>query len=627
MKMLLQKRTRFFSLVFILVILVGGGTMPAQAQGQTPQSLPDLLSPVDEAAPMGAVMDATGEVIRNRGTQVNTGLVVQLARSGGQQIGDGQPDFAFNLFVDVAYPAYVRGVEEMDNGAVGLYGVLSDNPVSEFVLVAQNGVVSAYLQDGINTYEIRYQNGGHVIVEVDSSVYPDSLPPLPVPEEVSGPMIQADAVAVPDSAAVIDVLGLYTPRARDAEGGVDAIEARIEASIISANLGYANSGVTPRLRLVGIEEVVYDEIIPGMSDIEMWYYALSRLAFGRYGTDLATANYLADARSYREAYGADMVFMITELPLAACGLGYLGGDAGDSEVAYSIVHRICSGSTAYSVQHEMGHNMGACHDRANTDDTTKNNYCYSSEYSFGYWLPNDLYYTVMAYPCPTCIGRINYWSNPNVSYGGVPTGVAVGSADAAYNVLTLNNTAAAVANYRKAVTIEASFVPAWAYDRLQYPRTRLDLQASSPSGDIIQVMYQAYYDGTWHTLQIDSTPSDGWAYNWNTVAVGEKMISLRATVWDSVGNSRTITLNNVQLALGTSTSAGFTARQALRGEIESNFGFSSDVVQFDTDGVLGLEPIPVNASKIEEIMAQYWEGSEKLPPEKLPSVRIMGFLK
>ncbi|MEJ2757655.1 MAG: M12 family metallo-peptidase [Anaerolineales bacterium] len=272
----------------------------------------------------------------------------------------------------MAYPAYIQGVEEMLNGAVGIYGRVSQRAVSEFVLVVNNGLMHAYLQDGLDTYEVRYQSGGHLIVEVDSSRYPDSLPPMPAPQTHDGAVVQAEAIPQADMGDYIDVLGVYTPRAKNAVPyatiGETDVELRIEASILSANLGYANSGVTQRLRLVGMDEVNYDEIIPGQTDAAMWSYALYRLAFGYYetGGDSPSANYLLDARDFRDMYGADLVFMLTDLPYSYCGLGFIGGDPGDAAVGYSIEHWYCSGSTSYSVQHEMGHNMGACHDRANS---------------------------------------------------------------------------------------------------------------------------------------------------------------------------------------------------------------------------------------------------------------------
>ena len=63
---------------------------------------------------------------------------------------------------------------------------------------------------------------------------------------------------------------------------------------------------------------------------------------------------------------------------------------------------------------------------------------------------DSVYYrTVMAYNVYGGDIRINYWSNPNISYlGRNPTGVGTSSSNSAYNALTLNNTAPVVAMFR-----------------------------------------------------------------------------------------------------------------------------------------------------------------------------------
>jgi hypothetical protein len=59
----------------------------------------------------------------------------------------------------------------------------------------------------------------------------------------------------------------------------------------------------------------------------------------------------------------------------------------------------------------------------------------------------------MAYCCgyPSCRAgcpRVLHFSNPNVTYGGYPTGVGVASPSSAYNALALDNTRLTVANWR-----------------------------------------------------------------------------------------------------------------------------------------------------------------------------------
>ena len=92
------------------------------------------------------------------------------------------------------------------------------------------------------------------------------------------------------------------------------------------------------------------------------------------------------------------------------------------------------------------HNMGAQHDRANGNTGLY-------PYSFGYWAPDNSFRTMMAYACPTACQRIKYFSNPNVMYNGLATGVdyAVDPAHSADNARTLNELRVTVANWRASV--------------------------------------------------------------------------------------------------------------------------------------------------------------------------------
>ena len=91
--------------------------------------------------------------------------------------------------------------------------------------------------------------------------------------------------------------------------------------------------------------------------------------------------------------------------------------------------------------------MGAHHDRASATGSAM----YS--YSYGYQAPNNSFRTIMAYNCTVGCPRINYWSNPDNYYNGIPTGVVNTASNSADNRLTLNNTANIVANFRQSSTI------------------------------------------------------------------------------------------------------------------------------------------------------------------------------
>jgi hypothetical protein len=156
-----------------------------------------------------------------------------------------------------------------------------------------------------------------------------------------------------------------------------------------------------------------------------------------------------------------------------CGLGYLNSTA---EYAFSVTHRTCA-TGYYSFGHELGHNMSARHDWY-TDDTLNNPYSYSK--GFVYINDPTRWRTIMAYnslcgdtPPYTRCNRLQYWSNPNILFGGIPMGVDSSgpnncvegsttpdpSTCAADNRLTLNNTCSTVANFR--VGVGASKAMPW----------------------------------------------------------------------------------------------------------------------------------------------------------------------
>ena len=117
-----------------------------------------------------------------------------------------------------------------------------------------------------------------------------------------------------------------------------------------------------------------------------------------------------------------------------------------SDKAYSVVHVGCA-TGYYSFAHEMGHNEGCQHYRNNANGQPG-----AFPFSYGYQRPNGtVFRTIMAYQCTSPCVRLNRWSNPDLSYQGVTTGVADNDGAAADNAKTLNNTRTIVAQWRKSL--------------------------------------------------------------------------------------------------------------------------------------------------------------------------------
>ena len=209
------------------------------------------------------------------------------------------------------------------------------------------------------------------------------------------------------------------------------IAAEIQSAIDVTNLSYANSSINQRLRLVHTQEVVYVES-------------------GNAITDLACIinidGCLDQIHTLRDTYGADLVCLLVENGGGGCGRARQMQTVSNTfeSNAFSVVVRNCAvGNLSFA--HEIGHNMGAAHDRANVGVDG------AYPYSYGYQDPGGSWRTIMSYSCPGGCTRLQYWSNPDAMRAGVPMGVPEGQPESADNRKALNNTAFTVANFRTSV--------------------------------------------------------------------------------------------------------------------------------------------------------------------------------
>ena len=340
----------------------------------------------------------------------------------------GERPLRLNLFGDAVVSALLA--PQKLSGGMAWVGRLEGEPHSDVVLVVHEGVLAGSVTAAGGTFSIRSDGTGYIVEEIDHSLFPELHDcALEVPRE----LLQADldpAVAL-DDGSFVDVLVAYTPAARAAEGGTTQMEARINLAITETNQAYASSGVVQRLRLAGTTEVSYTE-----ADISS---DLSRLK----GT---TDGYLDSLHALRDGASADLVSLIGQ-NYAACGVAYVmsGNTPGFAPWAFSVVDRTCM-TGYYSFGHELGHNMGLNHDRAQYGAGGSGSGAYS--YSYGYQDPGEAFRTIMAYNCTGGCTRVKYFSNPDVQYGGLAMGVDENAADAAHNALSLNNTRVTVANWR-----------------------------------------------------------------------------------------------------------------------------------------------------------------------------------
>ena len=222
-------------------------------------------------------------------------------------------------------------------------------------------------------------------------------PPAPVPVPNVKALPDSERVALEAKQITIDVMILYTKRvmSRYIREPADLTALVIE----QANETFRNSGIENiKLRLAHQQMVDYDETggehfnhLYRMVDGEGPFKAIHKL---------------------RNEKRADIVGMVIDDP-SGCGLSTRVG--ADSEEAYFVVHHSCAAITI-SIAHEIGHILGARHDRRVDANNTP--------FPYGHGHVNGTKWRdIMSYQesCEGCV-RIPFWSSPRVKYQGEPTG-------------------------------------------------------------------------------------------------------------------------------------------------------------------------------------------------------------
>jgi hypothetical protein len=229
--------------------------------------------------------------------------------------------------------------------------------------------------------------------EANSETKSPQLPPEPKVAEFP----EAERNALEAKNITIDVMLLYGR-------GLTHYYIRDPADLLAlaieqANETFRNSGLgSIRLRLVHSQAIDYEN--PGGDQFEDLY----RMVDGE--------GPFKDVKRLRNEKHADIVGLIIDNP-KGCGLSTRVG--ADAEEAYFVVHHACAAIT-YSIAHEIGHILGARHDRLT--DVSETPFTYAHGYINGTKWRDMMSYQEGCGGCP----RIPYWSNPRILYKGEPTG-------------------------------------------------------------------------------------------------------------------------------------------------------------------------------------------------------------
>lgn len=268
----------------------------------------------------------------------------------------------------------------------------------------------------------------------------------------------SQASAATSGGPVIDVMVAYTQGLVTEYGSTSAALTRINNLVDITNQAYVDSGVNQSVRLVHTMQVDYTDANDNATALD------DITGNDGNGNSVPIPSGLQAVASARTQYGADLVVLLRHFNNASnngCGIAWLigGGEqqidpTQDNAFGYSVVQDgsdagyFCLDST---FAHEMGHNMGSAHDRANATQPG------AYPYSYGYvGNGTDGFSTIMAYGSATQT-PLDLFSNPDISKcQNTPCGVADTSSTSADNVHSLNNTAALIAQFEATVVASPS---------------------------------------------------------------------------------------------------------------------------------------------------------------------------
>ena len=342
-----------------------------------------------------------------------------------------------NLFPDKKFSAVQKNVKEKSSGHIVWKGSLAEDPLAMVHFVMKGDMVLGSVHSAsLGAYEIYYEGDGiHSIREIDYNAFPRdihlaSTTPKPKRANAKTTLTKKTSASV---ATNIDVLMAYSRGFR--EWSDDQLQAHAELRIAEANEIFSNSAIRINLRLAGAP------------------YRTNYTAAGDVHTDLdrlfeTNDTFLDDIPAVRDSRAADVTFLyVGSSDASACGVAYImNRDNWDyfDWYAYAVGDGVCDGTFVFT--HELGHILGAHHDRDNSEGTIPP----YDTYSYGYQNRDRSVRTVMSYRCPEqrnpngCV-LVPYFSTPLILYS--PYNITIGT-ETENNAKTLNETRRIVESFR-----------------------------------------------------------------------------------------------------------------------------------------------------------------------------------
>lgn len=350
------------------------------------------------------------------------------------------------------YEFEVTNQHSSNNGNSSLTAIIGGCDTCSMTLVTGKSGSFGRIQTPETTYQLTVENGqprlidlyapGNVVVP---KINDEAIPPRPQQKPVR--LAATDTTTAPEpptaalgeqitSSTIIDLMILYSAGiVQDYPG--DLLQTRLDYLVTLTNEAYKRSNINAAVRLVYSQQVDFADSLSNDA-------ALTAITNG--------AAPFEDTASLRTNHGADLVMMLRSYRKdshGGCGLAWVTGNNGDftgyAGYGYSAVSDGSDGNyycTDLTATHELGHNLGTTHDRANAGSTSP-----AFPYAYGYGI-SGIFGTIMSYLSP----EINRFSNPDQVVCGpsdnlLACGIDENASNGANNTLSISSSAPAVAGF------------------------------------------------------------------------------------------------------------------------------------------------------------------------------------